>query len=141
MGWGNININGDANINLNNVVDEYCDDIIKLYTDDELKAELQKRKDGKSYYKAYIDILDDIYVCNSDVTVELSDVLYEIENDELIDEMLSRGLNAVNYIKTFDKYDLKKIICQTLNINEYYDDEEIFAILKEVFDKTKFFKS
>jgi hypothetical protein len=44
---------------------------------------------------------------------------------------MHRGLNTVEFIEA-SKDELRKFICQTLDINELYTDEEIFELLKEI---------
>jgi hypothetical protein len=66
-----------------------------------------------------------------DVDVDSSDVLDEVDNEDLIYEAKTRRLNIVDTIDA-EKYELKKIICRTLDINEMYDDEEIFEMLREL---------
>lgn len=125
----NITVNGGAYINLNEEVRERREDVIKLFTDEELKEEIHKREQLKSKYKFHISELD-TYIDNIDVDVCADDVLNEIDNDELINEVLTRNLK-INDIEG-SKYDLRRIICETLDINDMYDDEEIFDMLREI---------
>jgi hypothetical protein len=127
---GCITVNGDAYINLNEEVRDRSEDIIKLFTDDELKEEIQKREEGRSKFENRINKLY-TYIYNVDVDVDSNDVLDEVDNEELIYEAKSRRLNIIDTIDA-EKYELKKIICRTLNINEMYDDEEIFEMLREI---------
>ena len=66
-----------------------------------------------------------------DVDVNTDDVLDEVDNDDLINETQIRGLSVVEVIN-IDKYNLRKAICKALDINEMYDDEEIFEMLREI---------
>lgn len=125
----NITVNGGAYINLNEEVRERREDVIKLFTDEELKEEIHKREQLKSKYKFHISELD-TYIDNIDVDVCADDILNEIDNDELIEEVRTRNLK-INDIEC-SKYDLRRIICETLDINEMYDDEEIFDMLREI---------
>jgi hypothetical protein len=127
---GCITVNGDAYINLNEEVRDRSEDIIKLFTDDELKEEIQKREEGRSKFENRINKLH-TYIYNVDVDVDSSDVLDEVDNEDLIYEAKTRRLNIVDTIDA-EKYELKKIICRTLDINEMYDDEEIFEMLREL---------
>ena len=127
---GCITVNGDAYINLNEEVRDRSEDIIKLFTDDELKEEIQKREEGRSKFENRINKLH-TYIYNVDVDVDSSDVLDEVDNEDLMYEAKTRRLNIVDAIDA-EKYELKKIICRTLNINEMYDDEEIFEMLREI---------
>lgn len=125
----NITVNGGAYINLNEEVRERREDVIKLFTDEELKEEIHKREQLKSEYKFHISELN-TYINDIDVDVCADDVLNEIDNDELIDEVLTRNLKIND--NECSKYDLRRIICETLDINEMYDDEEIFDMLREI---------
>lgn len=127
---GCITVNGDAYIDFNEEVRDRSEDIIKLFTDDELKEEIQKREEGRSKFENRINKLH-TYIYNIDVDVDSSDVLDEVDNEDLIYEAKTRKLNIVDAIDA-EKYELKKIICRTLNINEMYDDEEIFEMLREI---------
>ena len=51
--------------------------------------------------------------------------------------MKTRGLNVID-VSDVEKYELRKIICRTLNINEMYDDEEIFEMLREIWRSRKY---
>ena len=127
---GCITVNGDAYIDLNEEVRDRGEDIIKLFTDDELKEEIQKREEGRSKFENRINKLH-TYIYNVDVDVDSSDVLDEVDNEDLIYEAKTRRLNIVDAIDA-EKYELRKIICRTLDINEMYDDEEIFEMLREI---------
>jgi predicted HAD superfamily phosphohydrolase len=54
-----------------------------------------------------------------------------------MEEVRSRGLDEVEIIEP-EKEELRKIICQTLDINEMYDDEEIFEMLRELWKTIKY---
>ena len=127
--YGDVEVDGSVDIDLNEYVDEYKDDIIKLLSDDDMKKELHLRVDGKSKQESYLSSLDIRDVMS--VSVDVSDVLREVEDTELLDEVLHRGLNTVEFVEA-SKDDLRKFICQTLDINELYTDEEIFELLKEI---------
>ena len=133
MGYWNtstISVCGDARIDLNEEVRDKKEDVIKLFTDEDLKEELKKRKDGKSKYENRIGKLD-FWVYNIDVDVNSNDVLDEIDNYDLIDEVKTRCLNVID-VADVEKYELRKVICRALKINEMYDDEEIFEMLREI---------
>lgn len=134
--WYNIEIDGGAYVDLNECVRDYSEDIIKLFTDEELKEEIQKREDGISKKEVRINKLD-TFLSNLQVEVEGRDVLLEIDNDDLMEEVRSRGLDEVEIIEP-EKEELRKIICQTLDINEMYDDEEICDMLKEIWNISKY---
>ena len=57
--------------------------------------------------------------------------------DDLMEEVRSRGLDEVEIIEP-TKEELRKIICQALDINEMYDDEEICDMLKEIWNISKY---
>jgi hypothetical protein len=134
--WYNIEIDGGAYVDLNECVRDYSEDIIKLFTDEELKEEIQKREDGRSKKEVRIDKLD-TFLSNLQVEVDGQDVLSEIDNDDLMEEVRSRGLDEVEIIEP-EKEELRKIICQALDINEMYDDEEIFEMLRELWKTSKY---
>lgn len=128
--YNNIEVEGSADIDLNKLIKEHREDAIRLFTDEELHKELQLREDGKSKQEKYISSLD----TNIDylrVYVDEYDVLNEVDNSDLMSEVKQRGLNVVEFINA-SKNDLRKFICQTLDINELYTDEEILKMLKEI---------
>ena len=129
-------MDGGAYVDLNECVRDYSEDIIKLFTDEELKEEIQKREDGRSKKEVRINKLDTFL---SDLQVEVYgyDVLSEIDNDDLMEEVRSRGLDEVEIIEP-TKEELRKFICQALDINEMYDDEEICDMLKEIWNISKY---
>lgn len=124
-----IDVNGGAYIDLNHYIREYSDDAIKLFTDDELKDELEMRESGTSKYEKYISKLDPYE--HLEVTVDVYDVLNEVDNEDLMDEVKRRSLSIAEFVD-ITKKDLRKVICQTLDINEFYTDEEIFEMLKDI---------
>ena len=130
--WYNIEIDGGAYVDLNECVRDYSEDVIKLFTDEELKEEIQKREDGRSKKEVRINKLD-TFLSNLQVEVDGNDVLTEIDNCDLMDEVRSRGLEEfeVEIIEP-TKEELRRFICQALDINEMYDDEEIFEMLREI---------
>lgn len=134
--WYNVEIDGGAYVDLNEYVRDYSEDIIKLFTDEELKEEIQKREDGKSKKEIRINKLD-TFLSNLQVEVNGHDVLSEIDNDDLMEEVRSRGLDEVEIIEP-TKEELRKFICQALDINEMYDDEEIFEMLRELWKTSKY---
>jgi hypothetical protein len=134
--WYNIEIDGGAYVDLNECVRDYSEDIIKLFTDEELKEEIQKRENGRSKKEVRISKLD-MFLSNLQVEVDGQDVLSEIDNDDLMEEVRSRGLDEVEIIEP-EKEELRKIICQALDINEMYDDEEIFEMLRELWITSKY---
>ena len=121
---------------MNECVRDYSEDIIKLFTDEELKEEIQKREDGRSKKEVRINKLD-TFLSNLQVEVEGRDVLLEIDNDDLMEEVRSRGLDEVEIIEP-TKEELRKFICQALDINEMYDDEEVCDMLKEIWSISKY---
>lgn len=134
--WYNIEIDGGAYVDLNECVRDYSEDIIKLFTDEELKEEIQKREDGRSKKEVRINKLD-TFLSNLQVEVYGYDVLSEIDNDDLMEEVRSRGLDEVEIIEP-TKEELRKFICQALDINEMYDDEEVCDMLKEIWSISKY---
>ena len=125
-----ITVCGDAYIDFNEEVRDRKEDVIKLFTDEELNEEIKKREDGRSKYENRINKLK-TYVYNIDVDVNSDDVLDEVDNDDLIIEVQTRGLSVVE-VEDIDKYKLRKAIVKALEINEMYDDEEIFEMLREI---------
>lgn len=125
-----ITVCGDAYVDFNEEVRDRKEDVIKLFTDEELNEEIEKREDGRSKYENRINKLKS-YVYNIDVDVNSDDVLDEVDNDDLITEVQIRGLSVVEVVD-IDKYKLRKAICKALDINEMYDDEEIFEMLREI---------
>ena len=134
--WYNVGLDGGAYVDLNEYVRDYSEDVIKLFTDEELKEEIQKREDGRSKKEIRINKLD-TFLSNLHVEVDGNDVLLEIDNDDLMEEVRSRGLDEVEIIEP-TKEELRKIICQALDINEMYDDEEICNMLKEIWNISKY---
>ena len=134
--WYNVGLDGGAYVDLNECVRDYSEDIIKLFTDEELKEEIQKREDGRSKKEIRINKLD-TFLSNLQVEVDGHDVLLEIDNDDLMEEVRSRGLDEVEIIEP-TKEELRKFICQALDINEMYDDEEIFEMLRELWITSKY---
>ena len=128
--YSSITVTGDARIDFNTEVRDKKEDIIKLFTDEDLETEIQNRKDGKSKYENHINKLN-TYVYNVDVDVNTDDVLDEVDNTDLIHEVELRNLNIEDSIDV-EKHELRKIICRTLKINEMYEDEEIFEMLREI---------
>jgi hypothetical protein len=135
MSWrfGNdITVDGGAYINLKELILDRSDDAIKLFTDDELEEELKSRQDGKSKYDSRNNKLSDIYVNNLRIDIDAYEAMDEIDNEDLLNEVQSRGISVVEYAE-ISKRDLRNVICQALDINEYsYSDEEIFEILKDL---------
>ena len=128
--YNNIEVEGSADIDLNQLIKEHREDAIRLFTDEELQKELQLRKDGKSKMEKYISSLD-TSIDYLTVYVDEYDAMNEVGDSDLMSEVKRRGLNIVEFINA-SKYDLRKFICQTLDINELYTDEEIFKMLKEI---------
>ena len=128
--YNNIEVEGSADIDLNQLIKEHREDAIRLFTDEELQKELQLRKDGKSKMEKYISSLD-TSIDYLTVYVDEYDAMNEVGDSNLMSEVRQRGLNVVEFINA-SKYDLRKFICQTLDINELYTDEEILEMLKEI---------
>lgn len=128
--YNNIEVEGSADIDLNQLIKEHREDAIRLFTDEELQKELQLREDGKSKMEKYISSLD-TSIDYLTVYVDEYDAMNEVGDSNLMSEVKQRGLNVVEFINA-SKYDLRKFICQTLEINELYTDEEILEMLKEI---------
>ena len=128
--YNNIEVEGSADIDLNQLIKENREDAIRLFTDEELQKELQLRKDGKSKMEKYISSLD-TSIDYLTVYVDEYDAMNEVDDSDLLSEVRQRGLNVVEFINA-SKYDLRKFICQTLDINELYTDEEILKMLEEL---------
>lgn len=134
MSWrfGNdITVDGGAYINLKELILDRSEDAIKLFTDEELEEELKSRQDGRSKYDSRNNKLSDIYVNNLQIDVDVYEAMEEISNTDLLTEVKDRGISIVEYADV-SKHDLRNVICQTLDINEFYSDEEIFEMLKEL---------
>lgn len=128
--YNNIEVEGSADIDLNQIIKEHREDAIRLFTDEELQKELQLRESGKSKMEKYISSLD-TSIDYLTVYVDEYDAMNEVGDSDLMSEVRQRGLNIVEFINA-SKYDLRKFICQTLDINELYTDEEILKMLKEI---------
>jgi hypothetical protein len=128
--YNNIEVEGSADIDLNQLIKEHREDAIRLFTDEELQKELQLRESGKSKMEKYISSLD-TSIDYLTVYVDEYDAMNEVDDSDLMSEVRQRGLNVVEFINA-SKYDLRKFICQTLDINELYTDEEILKMLKEI---------
>ena len=135
MSWrfGNdITVDGGAYVNLKELILDRSEDAIKLFTDEELEEELKSRQDGRSKYDSRNNKLSDVYVNNLQIDVDVYEAMDEIDNEDLLHEVQSRGISIVEYAEV-SKRDLRNVICQSLDINEYsYSDEEIFEMLKEL---------
>jgi hypothetical protein len=135
MSWrfGNdITVDGGAYVNLKELILDRSEDAIKLFTDEELEEELKSRQDGRSKYDSRNNKLSDIYVNNLQIDVDVYEAMEEISNTDLLTEVKGRGISIVEYAEV-SKRDLRNVICQSLDINEYsYSDEEIFEMLKEL---------
>lgn len=135
MSWrfGNdITVDGGAYVNLKELILDHSEDAIKLFTDEELEEELKSRQDGRSKYDSRNNKLSDIYVNNLQIDVDVYEALEEMTNTDLLTEVKGRGISIVEYAEV-SKRDLRNVICQSLDINEYsYSDEEIFEMLKEL---------
>ena len=128
----NIEVNGGAYIDLNECVREHEDKVIKLFTDEDLKEELQKREDGRSRFENRINKLSDVYINGLQCDIDPYDAMDEIDNDDLLHEVQTRGLSIIE-TSDISKYEIRKMICNGLDINEYsYSDEEIFEMLKDL---------
>ena len=113
--YNNIEVEGSADIDLNQLIKEHREDAIRLFTDEELQKELQLREDGKSKMEKYISSLD-TSIDYLTVYVDEYDAMNEVDDSDLMSEVRQRGLNVVEFINA-SKYDLRKFICQTLDIN------------------------
>lgn len=131
MSWFNdVEVSGGAYVDLNEHVREHRKTAIKLFTDEELKEELRKRENNESKHDGYLAELD-IYVDNITVSVDVNDVMYEVDDDDLLEEVKDRDLNIVKEVEPTSPKEIKKLVCWSLGINEYWQDEEILEMLKE----------
>lgn len=135
MSWrfgSSITVDGGAYINLKELIRDYPDESIKLFTDEELEEELESRQDGRSKYDSRNNKLSDVYVNNLQIDVDMYEAMEEITDTDLLSEVKDRGISIVEYAE-ISKHDLRNVICQSLNINEFsYSDEEIFEMLKGI---------
>ena len=128
----NIEVNGGAYIDLNECVREHEDKVIKLFTDEDLKEELQKREDGRSRFENRINKLSDVYINGLQCDIDPYDAMDEIDNEDLLHEVQTRGLSIVNP-SDISKHEIRELVCKGLGINGFcYSDEEIFEMLKEL---------
>ena len=127
-----IEVNGGAYIDLNECVREHEDKVIKLFTDEDLKEELQKREDGRSRFENRINKLSDVYVNGLQCDIDPYDAMDEIDNDDLLHEVQSRGLSIIDS-SDISKHEIRELVCKGLGINGFcYSDEEIFEMLKDL---------
>lgn len=127
-----IEVNGGAYIDLNECVREHEDKVIKLFTDEDLKEELQKRDDGRSRFENQINKLSDVYVNGLQCDIDPYDAMDEIDNDDLLHEVQSRGLSIIDP-SDISKHEIREMVCKGLGINGFcYSDEEIFEMLKDL---------
>lgn len=138
--YDDIEVDGAAFIDLNEQVIHHGEEIIKLFTDEDLKEELQKREDGNSKFENYIYSLSDVYTTNITCEVSTRDVLYEISNEDLLNEIYARNLHIdyTDYTSDISKYEIRGLICKGLGINEFWDDEEIFEMLREIWKVSRY---
>lgn len=130
--WSDIEVDGSAYINLNELVIDHNEKVIKLFTDEDLKEELKRREEGKSKYEMRIQRLYDVYVSGLRCCVDTYEAMDEIDNEDLLNEVRTRGLSTVDMCDV-TKDEIKEIICRALDINDFaYSDEEIFAMLKKI---------
>ena len=127
-----IEVNGGAYIDLNECVREHEDKVIKLFTDEDLKEELQKREDGRSRFENRINKLSDVYINGLLCDIDPYDAMDEIDNDDLLHEVQSRGLSIIDP-SDISKHEIRELVCKGLGINGFcYSDEEIFEMLKDL---------
>lgn len=135
MSWrfgSDITVDGGAYINLKELIRDYPEDAIKLFTDEELEKEFESRQDGRSKYDSRNNKLSDVYVNNLQIDVDVYEAMEEITDTDLLTEIKDRGISIVEYAE-ISKHDLRNVICQSLDINEFsYSDEEFFEMLKEL---------
>lgn len=127
-----IEVNGGAYIDLNECVREHEDKVIKLFTDEDLKEELQKREDGRSRFENRINKLSDVYINGLQCDIDPYDAMDEIDNDDLLHEVQTRGLSIIDP-SDISKHEIREMVCKGLGINGFcYSDEEIFEMLKDL---------
>lgn len=127
-----IEVKGGAYIDLNECVRDHEDKVIKLFTDEDLKEELQKREDGRSRFENRINKLSDVYINGLQCDIDPYDAMDEIDNEDLLHEVQTRGLSIVNP-SDISKHEIRELVCKGLGINGFcYSDEEIFEMLKEL---------
>lgn len=127
-----IEVKGGAYIDLNECVRDHEDKVIKLFTDEDLKEELQKREDGRSRFENRINKLSDVYINGLLCDIDPYDAMDEIDNDDLLHEVQSRGLSIIDP-SDISKHEIRELVCKGLGINGFcYSDEEIFEMLKDL---------
>lgn len=136
--WSDIEVDGSAYVDLNELVIDHEEEVIKLFTDEELKEELNRREEGKSKYESRVKSLYDIYISGLRCDVDTHDVLDEIDNEDLLNEVYTRGLPTVD-TEDISKYEIRGLICKGLGINEFgWSDEEIFEMLREIWKVSRY---
>ena len=127
-----IEVKGGAYIDLNECVRDHEDKVIKLFTDEDLKEELQKREDGRSRFENRINKLSDVYINGLLCDIDPYDAMDEIDNDDLLHEVQSRGLSIIDP-SDISKHEIRELVCKGLGINGFcYSDKEIFEMLKDL---------
>ena len=127
-----IEVKGGAYIDLNECVRDHEDKVIKLFTDEDLKEELQKREDGRSRFENRINKLSDVYINGLQCDIDPYDAMDEIDNEDLLHEVQTRGLSIVDP-SDISKHEIRELVCKGLDINGFcYSDEEIFEMLKDL---------
>jgi hypothetical protein len=74
------------------------------------------------------------YVGDVDVDVELSDIMFELEDDELIEELKDRGYTTLNtnYSNVEDDQ-LRRVLCDIVEVNYHTDKTKIIELLIQKF--------
>ena len=136
--WSDIEVDGSAYVNLNELVIDHEDKVIRLFTDEELKEELNRREEGRSKYESRVNRLYDVYVSGLRCCVDTYEAMDEINNEDLLNEVRTRGLSTVD-TEDISKYEIRGLICKGLGINEFgWSDEEIFEMLREIWKVSRY---
>ena len=74
------------------------------------------------------------YVGDIDVDVELSEIMFELEDDELIEELKDRGYIVLdtNYSNVEDDQ-LRRVLCDIVEVNYHTDKNKIIELLIQKF--------
>lgn len=93
---------------------------------------MQKREDGRSRFENRINKLSDVYINGLLCDIDPYDTMDEIDNDDLLHEVQSRGLSIIDP-SDISKHEIRELVCKGLGINGFcYSDEEIFEMLKDL---------
>jgi membrane carboxypeptidase/penicillin-binding protein len=139
MGWRySSTVDITANVDVREIVENDPDKVLALWTNDELKEEIENReKDG---FKHYNELCKDIYryglTVETEVEVDVDDVLDEVSDNKIYDYARKIGYKGEVELETVRELNFKDIIVNYFNINKFaYNDEEIMELVKKELKK------